>query len=129
MRDGCSPVTGRPASPNGAVERTTSSAHRLDRIPSSGYPELPRQEIRCLLQCAQPYGFLPHILLWRKQFPAPAPREYAIVLGDSFYTATVHPTVLARAPVDLGWTAMVLDLIHAEGWDRSSPSTSRRGPG
>src|SRR5579872_2977408 len=59
--------------------------------------ELAKQEIRCLLQGAQPDGFLPHMLLWRKQFHAPALQEYSIVLADPYYTSTVQPPVLARA--------------------------------
>src|SRR6266851_5585488 len=52
--------------------------------------ELAKQEIRCLLQGAQPDGFMPHILLWEKKFHAPALEEYSIVLADPFYTATVQ---------------------------------------
>lgn len=60
-------------------------------------PELAKQEIRCLLQGAQPDGFIPHMLLWEKAFHGPALAEYSIVLADPFYTATVQPPVLARA--------------------------------
>jgi glycogen debranching enzyme len=60
-------------------------------------PELAKQEIRCLLQGAQPDGFLPHMLLWEKKHHAAALREYSIVLADPFFTATVQPPVLARA--------------------------------
>jgi glycogen debranching enzyme len=60
-------------------------------------PELAKQEIRCLLQGAQPDGFIPHMLLWEKQHHAAALRQYSIVLADPFYTATVQPPVLARA--------------------------------
>jgi glycogen debranching enzyme len=60
-------------------------------------PELAKQEIRCLLQGAQPDGFIPHMLLWDKRFHARARAEYSIVLADPFYTATVQPPVLARA--------------------------------
>jgi glycogen debranching enzyme len=59
--------------------------------------ELAKQEIRCLLQGAQPDGFIPHMLLWEKKFHGPALAEYSIVLADPFYTATVQPPVLARA--------------------------------
>jgi glycogen debranching enzyme len=59
--------------------------------------ELAKQEIRCLLQGAQPDGFLPHMLLWEKQHRTAALDEYSIVLADRFYTATVQPPVLARA--------------------------------
>jgi glycogen debranching enzyme len=60
-------------------------------------PELAKQEIRCLLQGAQPDGFLPHMLLWDRQLHDQAMRDYSIVLADPFYTATVQPPVLARA--------------------------------
>ena len=60
-------------------------------------PELAKQELRCLLQGAQPDGFLPHMLLWEKKFHAAALREYSIVLADPYYTATTQPPVLARA--------------------------------
>lgn len=59
--------------------------------------ELAKQEIRCLLQGAQPDGFLPHMLLWNKEFHERAQRDYSIVLADPYFTATVQPPVLARA--------------------------------
>jgi glycogen debranching enzyme len=59
--------------------------------------ELAKQEIRCLLQGAQPDGFIPHMLLWEKGFHERALAEYSIVLAEPFYTATVQPPVLARA--------------------------------
>jgi glycogen debranching enzyme len=59
--------------------------------------ELAKQEIRCLLQAAQSDGFLPHMVLWEKQFHTAALGEYSIVLADPYYTATVQPPVLARA--------------------------------
>src|SRR5438128_1412674 len=60
-------------------------------------PELAKRELRCLLQGAQPDGFLPHMLLWEKKYHAAALEQYSIVLADPFFTATVHPPVLARA--------------------------------
>ncbi len=60
-------------------------------------PQLAKQELRCVLQAAQPDGFLPHMLLWEKQHRAAAIREYSVFLADPFYTATVQPPVLARA--------------------------------
>ena len=59
--------------------------------------EQAKQEIRCLLQGAQPDGFLPHMLLWDRQLHAQAQRDYSIVMAEPFYTATVQPPVLARA--------------------------------
>ena len=60
-------------------------------------PELAKQELRCLLQGAQPDGFIPHMLFWEKKFHPAALSEYSIVLANPFYTATVQPPVLARA--------------------------------
>jgi glycogen debranching enzyme len=60
-------------------------------------PELAKQEIRCLLQGAQPDGFIPHMLLWEKDQHDAALAEYSIVLAHPFFTATVQPPVLARA--------------------------------
>src|SRR6266550_6299425 len=60
-------------------------------------PELAKQEIRCLMQGAQPDGFIPHMLLWEKRAHDAALREYAITLAHPFYTATIQPPVVARA--------------------------------
>src|SRR5579864_5182265 len=60
-------------------------------------PELAKQELRCLLQGAQPDGFIPHMLLWDSRFHEQANRAYSIVTADPFYTATVQPPVLARS--------------------------------
>ncbi len=60
-------------------------------------PELAKQEIRCLLQAAQPDGFMPHMILWEKSAHGPALAEYSIRLAHPFYTATVQPPVLARS--------------------------------
>jgi glycogen debranching enzyme len=60
-------------------------------------PELAKQELRCLLQGAQPDGFIPHMLLWEQGFHTAAQNEYSIVLADPYFTATIQPPVLARA--------------------------------
>jgi glycogen debranching enzyme len=60
-------------------------------------PELAKQELRCLLQGAQPDGFIPHMLLWEQGFHDAAQQEYSIVLAHPYYTATLQPPVLARA--------------------------------
>jgi len=67
-------------------------------------PELAKQEIRCLLQAAQPDGFMPHMILWEKSAHQAALEEYAIVLAHPYYTATIQPPVLARA-IDLIYEA------------------------
>jgi glycogen debranching enzyme len=60
-------------------------------------PELAKQEIRCLLQGAQPGGFLPHMLLWDTTEREAQLATYDIVLAESRFTATTQPPVLARA--------------------------------
>src|SRR5213594_4148950 len=61
-------------------------------------PELSKQELRCLMQGAQPDGFIPHMLLWEKSSQAHWLRdEYSIRLAHPFYTATIQPPVVARA--------------------------------
>jgi hypothetical protein len=60
-------------------------------------PQLAKQELRCLLQAAQPDGFVPHMVLWEQGFHDAAQSEYSIVLADPYYTATLQPPVLARA--------------------------------
>ena len=58
---------------------------------------LAQQEIRCLLQGAQPDGFLPHMLLWDTTDRQALLNEYDIVLAHPHFTATTQPPVLARA--------------------------------
>src|SRR3954451_18668151 len=60
-------------------------------------PELAKQEIRCLLQGAQPDGFIPHMLLWEKSAHEAALREYSITLLHPYYTSITQPPVIARA--------------------------------
>ena len=60
-------------------------------------PALAKQEIRCLMQGAQPDGFIPHMLLWEKSAHEAALREYSITLAHTYYTATIQPPVVARA--------------------------------
>ena len=60
-------------------------------------PELAKQEIRCLLQAAQPDGFVPHMVLWERDYQQAAIDTYSIVLAHPYYTATTQPPVLARA--------------------------------
>src|SRR3982074_2268046 len=62
-------------------------------------PELAKQELRCLLQGAQPDGFIPHMLLWEKSFHTAAIGEYSILVSDKtpYHTVTTQPPVLARA--------------------------------
>ncbi len=61
-------------------------------------PELAKQELRCLMQGAQPDGFIAHMLLWEKSSHAHwLDEEYSIRLAHPFYTATIQPPVVARA--------------------------------
>ena len=61
-------------------------------------PELSKQELRCLMQGAQPDGFQGHMLLWeREAHKRWLNEEYSIRLAHPFYTATIQPPVVARA--------------------------------
>src|SRR5690242_12581178 len=59
--------------------------------------KLAKQEIRCLLQGAQPDGFLPHMLIWQMEGHEEQLAQCDVVRLDSHRTATVQPPVLARA--------------------------------
>lgn len=59
---------------------------------------LSKQELRCLMQGAQPDGFMPHMLLWAKSAHTEwLLADYSIRLAHPFYTATIQPPVVARA--------------------------------
>src|SRR3990170_2371030 len=60
-------------------------------------PERSKQELRCLLQAAQPDGFIPHMVLWENAAHDAALREYSITLAHPYFTATIQPPVLARS--------------------------------
>jgi glycogen debranching enzyme len=61
-------------------------------------PDLSKQELRCLVQGAQPDGFIAHMLLWEKSLnPHWLLPDYSIRLAHPFYTATIQPPVLARS--------------------------------
>jgi glycogen debranching enzyme len=61
-------------------------------------PELSKQELRCLMQGAQPDGFIGHMLLWEREAHAHwLKHEYSIRLGHPYFTATIQPPVVARA--------------------------------
>lgn len=61
-------------------------------------PELAKQELRCLMQGAQPDGYIAHMLLWEKKLnPHWLMPDYSIRLAHPFYTATIQPPVVARA--------------------------------
>ncbi len=61
-------------------------------------PELAKQELRCLMQGAQPDGFIAHMLLWeREAHPHWLKEEYSIRLAHPYFTATIQPPVVVRA--------------------------------
>ena len=61
-------------------------------------PELSKQELRCLMQGAQPDGYIAHMLLWEKSLnPRWLLPDASIRLAHPFYTATIQPPVVARA--------------------------------
>jgi glycogen debranching enzyme len=61
-------------------------------------PELSKQELRCLMQGAQPDGFIGHMLLWEREAHAHwLKEEYSIRLAHPYFTATIQPPVVARA--------------------------------
>ena len=61
-------------------------------------PELAKQELRCLMQGAQPDGFIAHMLLWEREAHAHwLKEEYSIRLAHPYFTATIQPPVVARA--------------------------------
>ena len=61
-------------------------------------PELSKQELRCLMQGAQPDGFIAHMLMWEREAHAHwLKEEYSIRLGHPYFTATIQPPVIARA--------------------------------
>jgi len=79
-------------------------------------PELAKQEIRCLMQGAQPDGFIPHMILWEKGAHDVALREVQpIWLADPFFTGTIQPPVVARAVQRIydatGDTAFVREVL------------------
>ena len=79
-------------------------------------PELSKQELRCLMQGAQPDGFIGHMLLWEREAHAHwLQHEYSIRLGHPYYTATIQPPVVARAVERIfeatGDTAFVRDML------------------
>ncbi len=60
--------------------------------------ELSKQELRCLMQGAQPDGFIAHMLLWERDAHEHWLREeYSIRLAHPYFTATIQPPVVARA--------------------------------
>jgi glycogen debranching enzyme len=79
-------------------------------------PELSKQELRCLMQGAQPDGFIAHMLLWEREAHAHwLKEEYSIRLEHPYFTATIQPPVVARAVERIfeatGDKAFVLEML------------------
>jgi glycogen debranching enzyme len=61
-------------------------------------PEQSKQELRSLVQGAQPDGYIAHMLLWDKsRNPEWLQPEACIRLDHPFFTGTIQPPVIARA--------------------------------
>jgi len=59
--------------------------------------ELAKQEIRCLLQAAQPDGFIPHMVLWERSRFKGVLAGYNLALSNPYISGITQPPVLARA--------------------------------
>ncbi|HEX7586760.1 MAG TPA: trehalase family glycosidase [Anaerolineae bacterium] len=59
--------------------------------------KLAEQELLCLLQAAQPDGFIPHMILWEREKYIEQVRYYSIALMTDYLTAISQPPVLAQA--------------------------------
>jgi glycogen debranching enzyme len=59
--------------------------------------KLAQQELLCLLQAAQPDGFIPHMILWEREKYIDKVRYYSIALMNDYLTAISQPPVLAQA--------------------------------
>src|SRR3979411_677389 len=76
-------------------------------------PELAKQEIRCLMQGAQPDGFIPHMILWEKGAHEAALRAVQHTwLADPFFTATIQPPVVARAVLRIYEATRDVDFVR-----------------
>ena len=60
-------------------------------------PLLAQQELRGVLEAAQPDGFIPHMTLWERDTHEAALAAYNIRYGGRYWTATTQPPVLAIA--------------------------------
>ncbi len=58
---------------------------------------LAQQELVCLLQAAQPNGFIPHMILWERERYLEQTRKYNIAMMNDYLTAITQPPVLAQA--------------------------------
>ncbi len=58
-------------------------------------PTLAEEELRTLVRAAQPDGFIPHIVFWRRD--PERMRHHTIHLRHPYFTSTIQPPVLAAA--------------------------------
>ncbi len=58
---------------------------------------LAEQELVCLLQAAQPDGFIPHMILWEREKYLAQIATYNIALLNDYLTAITQPPFLAQA--------------------------------
>jgi glycogen debranching enzyme len=58
---------------------------------------LAQQELLCLLQAAQPDGFIPHMILWEREKYLERVTHYSLAMLNDYLTAISQPPVLAQA--------------------------------
>ncbi len=58
---------------------------------------LAKQELLCLLQAAQPDGFIPHMILWERESHLDKVAAYNLAMQTDYLTAITQPPVLAQA--------------------------------
>lgn len=71
--------------------------------------KLAEQELVCLLQAAQPDGFIPHIILWERDKYLDVALSYNLAMLDDYLTAITQPPVLAQA----------VERVYAAGKNRA----------
>jgi glycogen debranching enzyme len=59
--------------------------------------KLAQQELLCLLQAAQPDGFIPHMILWEREKYMKQIAIYSLAMLNEYLTAISQPPVLAQA--------------------------------
>ncbi len=59
--------------------------------------KLAQQELLCLLQAAQPNGFIPHMILWEREKYLEQIEHYNLAMLNDYLTAISQPPVLAQA--------------------------------
>jgi len=72
---------------------------------------LAQQELLCLLQAAQPNGFIPHMILWEREKYLAQIATYNIAMLNDYLTAISQPPVLAQAVERVVTVTSLLPLI------------------